>query len=68
VLPPDVTARVAVEAGASLSWHKYVGPEGAIHGIDRFGASAPAKVIFEKLGFTAKNIVAVAKGLKKKRK
>jgi transketolase len=68
VLPPDVTARVAVEAGASLSWHKYVGPEGAIHGIDRFGASAPAKVIFEKLGFTTKNIVAVAKGLKKKRK
>jgi transketolase len=68
VLPPSVTARVAVEAGASLSWHKYVGADGAVLGIDRFGASAPAKVIFEKLGFTAKNVVAVARGLKKRRK
>ncbi len=68
VLPPSVTARVAVEAGASLSWYKYVGLEGTIVGVDRFGASAPAKVIFEKLGFTAENVVKAARSVIKPKK
>lgn len=63
VLPKDVRARVAVEAGSTLGWHKYVGIDGAIVGIDRFGASAPAKVLFEKFGFTADNIAATARRL-----
>lgn len=52
VLLPDVANRVAIEAAASLSWYRYVGPYGLIIGIDKFGASAPYKVIAEKLGFT----------------
>ncbi len=66
VLPPDVEARLAVEAGASLGWYKYVGLKGDVIGVDRFGASAPAKVLFEKFGFTPDNIVARAKRLLKK--
>jgi transketolase len=61
VLPASVTARLAVEAGASLGWHKYTGLRGDVIGIDRFGASAPAKVLFEKFGFTVDNIVRRAK-------
>ncbi len=68
VLPPGVTTRLAVEAGASLSWHKYTGLEGAVIGIDRFGASAPAKVIFEKLGLTPGNVVRQGRALLKKRR
>lgn len=56
VLPPSVRARVAVEAGATLSWWKYVGLDGDVVGLDRFGASAPAKTIYEKLGLTAENV------------
>ena len=52
VLLPDVANRVAIEAAASLSWYRYVGPYGLIIGIDKFRASAPYKVIAEKLGFT----------------
>jgi transketolase len=66
VLPPAVDTRLAVEAGATLSWYKYVGPGGDVIGIDRFGASAPAKVLFEKFGFTVDNIVARAKKLMKR--
>ncbi|MEL7609402.1 MAG: transketolase [Bacillota bacterium] len=66
VLPAQITARVAVEAGSSYSWHKYVGLEGRIVGIDHFGASAPAKVLFEKFGFTAENVVAAAKSALKR--
>jgi transketolase len=68
VLPPFVEARLAVEAGATLGWHKYVGLKGDIIGIDRFGASAPAKVLFEKFGFTAENIAGRAKRLLKKKR
>jgi transketolase len=57
VLPPTVTARLAIEAGVSQGWHRYVGPAGAVIGLDRFGASAPYKVLFEKFGFTAENVV-----------
>jgi transketolase len=52
VLPPSITARLAVEAAVSFGWERYVGPHGAVHGINRFGASAPWKVIAEKMGFT----------------
>lgn len=57
VLPPEVRKRLAVEAGASLCWYKYVGIDGDVIGVDRFGASAPYKTVFEKYGFTVENIV-----------
>ena len=52
VLPPEVANRVAVEAGSPISWYRYVGPFGLVIGLERFGASAPYKVIAEQLGFT----------------
>ncbi len=63
VLPPGVTARVSVEAAATLGWHKYLGPSGVAIGIDRFGASAPGKVVLEKLGFTPAHILEKVKSL-----
>lgn len=66
ILPSAVRRRVAVEAGATQGWYKYVGLDGAVIGLDRFGASAPAKVLFEKLGITTANIVATAKAQLKK--
>ena len=63
VLPPSVRARLAVEAGVPMGWHKYVGLDGDVIGIDRFGASAPYATIFEKLGFTVDNVVARARKL-----
>lgn len=67
ILPPDVSRRMAIEAGATFGWHKYVGLQGDIVGIDTFGASAPAKVLFEKFGFSADNIVARAEKLLRKK-
>ncbi|MFI8087708.1 transketolase [Streptomyces sp. NPDC086080] len=61
VLPPSVTARVAVEAGIGLTWHKYVGDAGRIVSLEHFGASADGKVLFEEFGFTAENVAAVAR-------
>ncbi len=63
VLPPDITARVAVEAGVTMGWHRWVGTRGRVLGVDRFGASAPAKTVFEKLGLTVDNTVKLAKEL-----
>jgi transketolase len=63
VLPPGVTARVSVEAAATLGWHKYLGPRGVAIGVDRFGASAPGKVVLEKLGFTPANILEKVKSI-----
>jgi transketolase len=60
VLPPHVKLRIAVEAGSPLGWHKYVGVDGEVIGITGFGASAPYSVIFEKYGFTVKNVVSRA--------
>jgi len=57
VLPPSVAARIAVEAGVSMGWERYVGPEGVVIGIDRFGASAPGSTMLKKFGFTPENIV-----------
>ena len=66
VLLPSVRVRVAVEAGVSMGWARYVGDEGAVIGIDRFGASAPGKVAYEKLGFTVDHVVAQALALVKR--
>jgi transketolase len=63
VLIPSVKARVVVEAGIKMGWEKYAGDNGEIIGIDKYGASAPLNVIMEKYGFSADNIVAVAKGV-----
>ena len=65
VLPSSVRARVAVEAGASLGWYKYIGLDGATVTIDRFGASADGDVVMEKLGFTPENIAQKVKSLLK---
>ncbi|MFJ9420556.1 transketolase [Streptomyces sp. NPDC101249] len=61
VLPPSVTARVAVEAGIGLTWHKYVGDAGRIVSLEHFGASADGKVLFREFGFTAENVAAQAR-------
>nr|WP_264082183.1 transketolase [Desulfuromonas versatilis] len=63
VLPPQVTARLAVEAGASLGWYRYVGLQGEVVGLDRFGASAPGEVTLAQFGFTAENILRRALGM-----
>ena len=57
ILPNNVRARVAVEAASSFGWHKYVGLDGDIISIDRFGASGKASVLFEELGLTVENVV-----------
>ncbi len=67
VLPKKVTARIAIEAGIGLGWEKYAGPGGRVISIERYGASAPYKVIYEKLGLTVENIVAQAKPLLRKK-
>jgi len=61
VLPPEVTARVSVEAGATLGWWKYIGAHGRPIGIDHFGASADAKVLYQEFGITAEAVVSAAK-------
>jgi transketolase len=61
VLPPKVRARVAVEAGIELGWHKYIGDNGIFIGMSSFGASAPGKVCFEKFGITAEAVAEAAK-------
>ena len=58
VLPSHITKRVAIEAGTTGLWYKYVGLHGAVIGIDHFGASAPAPILFDKFGFTVDNVVA----------
>jgi len=63
VLPPSVTARVSVEAGATFGWCRWIGDEGIAIGIDRFGASAPGPVNMEKLGFTAEHVADVVRQL-----
>jgi transketolase len=57
VLPPDVKKRLSVEAASPMAWLRYVGDQGDIIGIETFGASAPAEVIFKKYGFTVENVV-----------
>lgn len=57
ILPENVPARLAIEMGSSMGWHKYVGNHGKVLSVDRFGASAPGEVIMEKYGFTVDNVV-----------
>jgi transketolase len=63
VLPKAVTKRLAVEAGVSFGWHKYIGTEGDTVTIDRFGASSPGGVCMDKFGFNVDNVLAKAKAL-----
>lgn len=63
VLPPKVTARLAVEAGVSQGWHKYIGDRGDILAVDKFGTSAPAEDVFRDYGFTVENVVKKAGAL-----
>ncbi|MFQ5442605.1 MAG: transketolase [Thermodesulfobacteriota bacterium] len=63
VLPPSVTLRVAVEAASPMGWRRYVGDEGVIIGVERFGASAPYKTIFEKFGLTVEAVTSRAVSL-----
>ncbi len=60
VLPPNITARVAIEAGVRLGWDRWLGDKGHFIGLARFGASAPAKVVYEKFGITAEAVVKAA--------
>jgi len=57
VFPPGIKNRLAVEAGVSQGWERWVGDHGAVIAVDRFGASAPYKVIFEHYGLTVENVV-----------
>ena len=61
VMPAAVRARVSMEAGVTMPWYRFVGLDGKALGIDRFGASAPAAILFKEFGFTAENVVAAAK-------
>jgi transketolase len=63
VLPETIKARLAVEAGVTMGWEHWVGDKGAVIGIDRFGASAPAGTVYRELGLTVENIVARALSL-----
>jgi len=63
VLPADCRRRVAIEAGVTGLWHQYVGLDGKVIGIDRFGISAPGGTVFKELGITAEAVVAAAKAL-----
>jgi transketolase len=60
VLPPKVGARVAVEAGVTLGWERWVGSQGAVIGLDRFGESAPGPMVMDKLGLNVDNVVKTA--------
>ncbi len=63
VIPSPISARLAVEPGATMSWWKWVGSDGDVLGLDRFGASAPGTTVLKELGFTADNIAARARAL-----
>jgi transketolase len=63
VLPPAVTARLAVELGVAQGWSRYIGERGDMLGIDRFGASAPAEVLLREYGFSVDNVVRRASAL-----
>jgi len=65
VLPSAVQARIAVEAGSTLGWERYVGLDGVIVGLDHFGASAPAATLYEKFGLSVQNVIVQAKSILK---
>jgi transketolase len=63
VLPPGLTQRLAIEAGATMGWERYIGCEGSVVGVDRFGASAPGDVMLRQYGFTVDEVCARARAL-----
>ena len=63
MLPPDVKARLSVEAGVALGWSKWVGDEGDSISIEHFGASAPGPTVLEEFGYSVDNVVARATAL-----
>jgi transketolase len=63
ILPPDVTARISIEAGVTFGWERYVGKAGKSIGVDTFGSSAPAGVLYEKYGLTVEAVVEAANSL-----
>jgi transketolase len=63
VLPPAITARVAVEAASSFGWSRWVGERGLVIGIDHFGASAPAETLFKEFGLTPERIADAVRSL-----
>ncbi|HEV7517352.1 MAG TPA: transketolase C-terminal domain-containing protein, partial [Thermoanaerobaculia bacterium] len=63
VLPPEVTARLSIEAGVSFGWQRWVGDRGGSIAVDRFGASAPGEIVLKELGFSVDNVVQKAKAL-----
>lgn len=66
VLPPDIKARLGIEAGCSFGWHRWVGDSGDLISVDRFGASAPGSEVLDKYGFNVENVVEKAVALVKK--
>ncbi len=67
VLPPEADARLAIEAGVPFGWHRWVGDNGDVMGVNRFGESAPGPTVLEKFGFTPENVVARAEALLERR-
>src|SRR5690606_33329029 len=67
VIPSALKKRLAIEMGSSLGWHRYIGNEGEILAIDRFGASAPGEKIIKEYGFTVENIIKKVKELVEKK-
>ena len=67
VLPPEVTARVAIEQASTFGWERYVGSTGRVIGMQTFGASAPLKELQKEFGFTVENVVKTAKEVLGKR-
>jgi transketolase len=65
VLPPSITARLAIEAAVRQGWDRYVGPQGDVICLDRFGASAPGDVALKNLGFNVENVLTRARALHK---
>jgi transketolase len=63
VLPPSITARLAIEAGVRQGWDRYVGPKGDVICLDRFGASAPGEIALKNLGFNVENVIEHARTL-----
>ena len=63
VLPPSVRARVSIEAASPFGWERYVGLEGAIIGVNHFGASAPGPIVMREFGFTPEHVVETAKAV-----
>ena len=63
VFPQDIKVRVAVEAGVSMGWRKWIGDQGDVVTVDKYGASAPASTIFSEYGFSVENIVTKVKNL-----